>query len=63
MAGVVKSFNVSFEYALYEMSFANVMMYCSTLPTYDGKAHSGAVAVNADDPSNNYILDKIIRNQ
>lgn len=48
------------------MSYANVIMYCATLPSYarrkDGKGPSES-KVNGDDPSNNGLLDKIIRNQ
>ena len=44
---------MSFEYAMHEISYANLLMYCSTLPSYDyGKDKKGK-AVNADDPRNN----------
>lgn len=32
---MVKAFNLSFEYVLYEMSYPNVILYSATLPTYN----------------------------
>jgi hypothetical protein len=51
VAGMVKAYNLPIDYVLYEMSYANVIMYGSVLPSYDGKKGESDV-INADDPQN-----------
>lgn len=65
IAGFVKGFNVSFEYALHDISYANILMYSSTLPSYDfDKGKRGKQeAVNGDDPKNREEVLSIIRGQ
>ena len=59
----MKSFGVSFETALYDMSYANVLLYTRTLPDYSVKKHAKDGAnekVNADDPANKAKVEKIL---
>ena len=69
VAGFVKTFGVSFEYALYEISFANLLLYSSTLPSYEldkegkkgnGKKRGKGEVVNGDDPKNKDLVKAII---
>lgn len=68
MAGFVKAFGVTFDFALYEVSYSNIMMYCATLPTYNSKSsdkddkRSGSKqkTVQADDPKNRELVRAII---
>ena len=47
---------MTFDYAIHEISYANVLMYCATLPSYDFERDKNgkkkAPAVRADDPEN-----------
>lgn len=57
MAGVSKAFSLPFDYVLYDMSYANVIMYSAVLPSYntkkkDGAGHSNQKVIKADDPNN-----------
>lgn len=60
MAGFAKSFGCSFEYALYEISYANLTLYCSTLPVLDfehdkdkaGEGKEKGSVVKGDDKNN-----------
>lgn len=56
MAGAVKGFGFSVEYALYDISYANLILMGATLPTYDSKAkdgnHGDGDIINAEDPRN-----------
>ena len=64
IAGVVKSFGVTFETALYDMSYVNVVMYMRTLPDYsatkDKKGKEGKEVINADDPRNRDRVNEIL---
>lgn len=65
MAGTAKAFNLPFDYVLYNMSYANTLLYGAALPTYipkkdrkktgdpkyNGTAY-GAEHIRADDPRN-----------
>ena len=65
MAGTAKAFTLSPDYVLYEMSYANVLLYGASLPQYipkkdrrnvgdekyNGTAY-GAEVIKADDPRN-----------
>jgi hypothetical protein len=35
IGGVCKAYNLTFDYVLYKMSYANLVMYCSILESYD----------------------------
>lgn len=56
MAGVSKAFSLPFDYVLYDMSYANVIMYSAVLPSYNSKKKDRAghnqKVIKADDPSN-----------
>ena len=55
MAGVSKAFSLPFDYVLYDMSYANVIMYSAVLPSYNSKKKDGAAnqkVIKADDPRN-----------
>lgn len=62
----MKSFGVSFDTALYEMSYANVVMYMRTLPDYSAKKDKGKNGekqqekINADDPANRDRVNEIL---
>lgn len=62
----MKSFGVSFDTALYEMSYANVVMYMRTLPDYSAKKDKGKKGekpqekINADDPANRDRVNEIL---
>lgn len=54
----MKAFNLPLDYVLYDMSYANMIMYGAVLPSYKsskknetGKA-VGNEKINADDPRN-----------
>jgi len=51
----VKAYNLPIDYVLHEMSYANMIMYGSVLPSYNSKKTDdggGGSAINADDPKN-----------
>ena len=60
VAGVAKAYTLPFDYVLYDMSYVNVIMYSSVLPSYkgkrkeDGKKGGGEPqkVIKADDPAN-----------
>ena len=63
----MKSFGVSFDTALYEMSYANLVMYMRTLPDYSAKKDKGKKdgkkkqeKINADDPANRDKVNEIL---
>lgn len=57
---MAKGFGLLPEYVLHQMSYANAMIYCATLPTYESDeegSQKGAdreknEIINADDPAN-----------
>lgn len=60
---------MSIEYVLYEMSYANLILYGATLPSYkkkkDGKGGKGGKGndeetISADDPRNNERIIALI---
>lgn len=67
MAGFVKAFGCSFDYVLHEISYANVILYSATLPSYDNarkdKKEAGTKEnpIKADDPKNRDLVLSIIR--
>jgi hypothetical protein len=54
IAGTVKAFNLPIEYVLYDMSYANVILYGASLPTYQSKRKNEKTheTIKADDPRN-----------
>jgi len=56
IAGVVKAFNIGFDCVLYEMSYANLMLFSSVLPDYSVDRDKKN-AIDGDDPKN---FDKIL---
>jgi hypothetical protein len=63
VAAFVKNFNVTFEFALYGISYENILLYSETLPSYsskkDGKKSDEKV-FNADDPKDKEAFDKLL---
>ena len=59
MAGTAKAFGLPIEYVLYEMSYANLILYGASLPTYSSKNDKNKSRsqdeeiIKADDPRNN----------
>lgn len=52
---MVKAYNLSPDYVLYDMSYANVLLYGAVLPSYDNeKTEEGKSeeVIKADDPAN-----------
>lgn len=55
---MVKAFGLTFDYVLYEMSYANLQLYGASLPTYkkpkdkDKDADSKHDNIDAGDPKN-----------
>ena len=50
-----KAFSLPFDYVLYDMSYANVIMYSAVLPSYNSKKKDGDTnqkVIKADDPRN-----------
>lgn len=64
MAGVVKAFNLPVDYVLYDMSYANAILYCASLPSYDRPDKKGADngTYNGDDVATNDIIKKLALN-
>ena len=60
IAGVAKAYTLPFDYVLYDMSYVNVIMYSSVLPSYKGKSKEDGKkgggepqkVIKADDPAN-----------
>lgn len=51
----MKAYNVSFDYAIYEMSYQNAIMYNRVLPSYDSVKSGddglgGSEMIDGDDP-------------
>lgn len=63
VAGYVKQFNCSFDYAIYEVSMANIQLYSAVIPAYISKEEREGETVDMDDPRNSFILDNLIKNQ
>jgi len=60
----VKSFNVTFEYVLYEISYENVILYSRTLPSYnpdknnkDKKSSSDGKVLTSKEDINKFMLE------
>lgn len=65
MAGVVKAFNLTPDYVLYEMSYANMLLYSASLPTFkkpedqNGTGKSDDRIINGDDPEMQAEINKL----
>lgn len=60
---MVKGFNLPIDYVLYEMSYTNMIMYSSVLPSYNDKSKNGdgsGEVINADDPANRAMVRKLM---
>jgi len=59
----VKAYNLSIDYVLYEMSYANLILYSAVLPSYQSgkKRENGeGEVINGDDPANSELIHNII---
>lgn len=64
---MVKGFGLPVDYVLYEMSYANILLYSATLPSYRSPKKRGGNSgrqeiINGDDPRNNELIDRILEN-
>lgn len=59
MAGVAKAFNLRFTEVIYGVSYANVVLYTSTLPTYDSEEKTDD-EINMNDPKNKDRVSELI---
>jgi len=63
---MVKGFNLPIDYILYDMSYANMIMYSSVLPSYNSKKDrkgdekDNDSTINADDPRNRDKVKSVI---
>lgn len=59
---MAKEFYLSFEYVLYELSYANLILFSSVLPRMDDKdgdkGKGGDKMINGDDPGNADLVRK-----
>lgn len=62
IGGVAKAYNLTFDYVLYEMSYVNVVMYSSVLPSYDDNKEegNGEDVISSDDPRYSSELKKMM---
>lgn len=58
---------MTFDYVLYDMSYANTMLYSAVIPEYKskarGKGEKDDTVINADDPRNRDIYLKFVKNK
>ena len=58
---------MTFDYVLYDMSYANIMLYSAVIPEYKskaktvGKGKKDEPVINADDPRNRDIYLKFVK--
>lgn len=61
---MVKAYNLPIDYVLYDMSYANMIMYGAVLPNYSDKKNKkkekNQEIIKADNPTNNARVRKII---
>lgn len=66
IAGFAKAFTLPIDVVLYDMSFANVILYSATLPTHNssvddrGRGAKKHIKINASDPKNREKVEKIL---
>ncbi len=62
---MVKAFNLSIDYILYEMSYANMRLYSASLPIFrkpkdqSGKGKGDDRVINGDDPAMQAEINKL----
>ncbi|WP_320980051.1 hypothetical protein [Bacteroides sp.] len=61
---MVKAYNLPIDYVLYDMSYANMIMYGAVLPSYTsnkdkGKSGQEQEIIKVDDPKNRDRVKKI----
>ena len=61
VSGIATGFNLPINYVLYELSYANVVMYGATFPSTESKKENKKKrgVINADDPKNRDLIRKI----
>ncbi len=61
MAGTVKAFNLPLQFVLYDLSYANLVLYGASLPSYKKpKDNTGqGEIINGDDPGKQADIDKL----
>jgi hypothetical protein len=66
IAGIVKAYNWTLDYVLYELSYVNMIMYSSVLPSYDSnkdkKSNTSQEVIKADDPANRDKINQFLDN-
>ena len=68
VAGTVKAYNLPIDYVLYDMSYANMVLYGAVLPSYDvkskddknGGANKKQDAIKVDEAKNYERVKKIL---
>lgn len=71
VSGTVKTYGLTPDYVLYEMSYANLMLYSAVIPEYRSKTKGGQgrkgkkddMVINADDPRNRDIYLKFVKSR
>lgn len=64
ISGIVKAFNLTIDYVLYDLSYVNLVLYGASLPSYKGpKGKNGEgqnnKVINGDDPTKQAEIDKL----
>jgi len=61
----MKAFNLPPEYVLYDLSYANILLYSAVLPSYDTDREKSkdSDTIRADDPENKEQVRKILFEQ
>lgn len=62
IAGISKTYNLPFEYVLYELSYANLSLYGAVIPSYNPKDKRGKgeqETIMVDDPGNREKVARI----
>lgn len=66
MAGFVRGYNLPIEYVLYDLSYANMILYSAVIPSYksrdkkDGDGKKKQDEIRADDPANRDKVRKFL---
>lgn len=63
---MVKAYNLPIDYVLYDLSYANMIMYSAVLPSYDGGKDGNKKekqkVIKADDPANRDSVRRFLEN-
>ena len=57
---MVKAYNLTIDYVLYELSHANMLLYGSVLPSNSSDNKKEGEVINADDPKNIDLIRNIL---